>query len=894
MHRDHDHDHDGGDHRGRRPPRARPRAPRPRRPAPRPWPPPASRRRAPRRTRRRTGAARSSGWSSSRPAAAASSGRVAGREQLPGLAAAQHLAERVQVAGHDRGARPPSPRPARCRSSRRRCSARRTRRPSGSTRTLSASLTWPSITIRSRSPAGDLASASSASPGPATSSRRPGRCAASSSKARSRIGEALARLVHPAQEAERAARARPAGQRIGLLEPAHRDPVRDQDSVAAEVLDQRRPRRLGHRDPAADLLQRRLQDRLGHVQRARPRDGGVHGRHDRPVGDPAGQQATGWARPARARAGRRSRRPSPSAAPGSRTGSRTPAGPPSRCRAPAPRARPGPRSRAAAASSSAGAMTETSWPSSISASARPLTCSCTPPGTSQVYGQTRPILTRGSLPGRLGRAPAAALRGLGGGQPRRVEVGDEDPLQHVPVLPGAPGCPPRRSARPPASSPPPSASCPPRRAPGSPRRSARPSRSPSNHRTAGHQRRAGLHGQCRRTRHHPGLLAEELHLDAAAGDVPVGDQARRPCRPRSRWASMPNGLLPPLAGSTSMPRPSRKATNRSYTDSGFEPLHHGGEGARALGDDPCPGLIPVPHVREREDHAAAGRQVVEGFVESGRRRACRRPAAQPASPAAGRSPASTAHSDRMTSREAARSSAPVASGPSTRRRLASRTCTRGPCRRQAMSATNGTRLRPGLGHPADGSSPGRIRRRPADPSIGIRTQPRPLVPAADSRRLGWFPRARAGPSSGAPESRWSRPAAARRRRRWPGAGLGATARGQHPLPERERARRRQQPEPDGKDIRYAKPGQARGHKPDKQPLGPLGEAHVALQARGSRRAPWRTTPARRRPGRTPRPRPAAGLCRRARTRPRARRTRPRRRPGPGWSRGTRRTRRSSP
>ncbi len=32
---------------------------------------------------------------------------------------------------------------------------------------------------------------------------------------------------------------------------------------------------------------------------------------------------------------------------------------------------------------------------------------------------------------------------------------------------------------------------------------------------------------------------------------------------RSRCASTPNGLLPPLAGSTSMPRPSRNATNLS-------------------------------------------------------------------------------------------------------------------------------------------------------------------------------------------------------------------------------------------------------------------------------------------------------------------------------------------
>ncbi len=40
----------------------------------------------------------------------------------------------------------------------------------------------------------------------------------------------------------------------------------------------------------------------------------------------------------------------------------------------------------------------------------------------------------------------------------------------------------------------------------------------------------------------------------------------------------------------------------------------------------------------------------------------------------------------MVCRDSARSSFPVASGPSTRRRLASSIATRGPCRRQAMSA----------------------------------------------------------------------------------------------------------------------------------------------------------------------------------------------------------------
>ena len=71
-----------------------------------------------------------------------------------------------------------------------------------------------------------------------------------------------------------------------------------------------------------------------------------------------------------------------------------------------------------------------------------------------------------------------------------------------------------------------------------------------------------------RARASSGLLAEEVDLDAAAGDVAVGRQADD-LPARSRWASTPNRLSPPLAGSTSMPRPSRNATNRSYSDSGL-------------------------------------------------------------------------------------------------------------------------------------------------------------------------------------------------------------------------------------------------------------------------------------------------------------------------------------
>ncbi len=40
------------------------------------------------------------------------------------------------------------------------------------------------------------------------------------------------------------------------------------------------------------------------------------------------------------------------------------------------------------------------------------------------------------------------------------------------------------------------------------------------------------------------------------------------CPARSRWASTPNTFAPP-SGSTSMPRPSRNATNMSNTDSGL-------------------------------------------------------------------------------------------------------------------------------------------------------------------------------------------------------------------------------------------------------------------------------------------------------------------------------------
>src|SRR6266566_657446 len=77
----------------------------------------------------------------------------------------------------------------------------------------------------------------------------------------------------------------------------------------------------------------------------------------------------------------------------------------------------------------------------------------------------------------------------------------------------------------------------------------------------GHQRRAGLHGERGRAARHAGLLAEELHLHAGAGDIAVTDQADKLAGPKPLRQDAERAARPPLAGSTSTPRPSRNATN---------------------------------------------------------------------------------------------------------------------------------------------------------------------------------------------------------------------------------------------------------------------------------------------------------------------------------------------
>ena len=103
-------------------------------------------------------------------------------------------------------------------------------------------------------------------------------------------GQALTRFVHAAEEADRAAGSRPARQRVGLAVAAGGHAVRDDHGVAADMLDQRVTRGLGHRYPAVDLLHPGAHHRVGDQQHARARDGGMERRDDRAGGHPAGQQ----------------------------------------------------------------------------------------------------------------------------------------------------------------------------------------------------------------------------------------------------------------------------------------------------------------------------------------------------------------------------------------------------------------------------------------------------------------------------------------------------------------------------------------------------------------------------------------------------------------------------
>ena len=197
-----------------------------------------------------------------------------------------------------------------------------------------------------------------------------------------------------------------------------------------------------------------------------------------------------------------------------------------------------------------------------------------------------------------------------------------------------------------------------------------------------HQRGTGLHRKRRRTAHHVRLLAEEVDLDAATGDVPVRGQADQPARAQPLGEN-PEPLHTAGRGEHLEPEPFPEGEEPPGQRLGLEPLGHGGELGHATGDDPRSGLVPVAHVRQREHRTATGGERGE----------------QPVLPLAcisviSRSGLITGSRNTsnqylayecMPARDSARSSLPDGSGPTTRRRFASSNWTPGPCRRQAIS-----------------------------------------------------------------------------------------------------------------------------------------------------------------------------------------------------------------
>ena len=157
----------------------------------------------------------------------------------------------------------------------------------------------------------------------------------------------------------------------------------------------------------------------------------------------------------------------------------------------------------------------------------------------------------------------------------------------------------------------------------------------------GHQRRAGLHGQRGRAAHHPGLLAEELHLDAAAGEIAVTDQADNLAGPQP--LDQDGEPWRPAAGRQHLHAEPLAERDEPVIDRlRLHPLDHGGHRACPLGDDPCASQVVVAHVRQGENHPAAGREVPERGLDVPGVAHPRGQPARPASPAAGRPRASTA------------------------------------------------------------------------------------------------------------------------------------------------------------------------------------------------------------------------------------------------------------
>ena len=494
-------------------------------------------------------------------------------------------------------------------------------------------------------------------------------------------------------------------------------------------------------------------------------------------------------------------------------------------------------------SSSAGARTDTSWPSRMKYSARSRMWNWTPPG---------------HVPGvRADDAdPHERPRPSGG-----VEIREPQALQHVPVLrvvgdAGGEGvgqrlCHDRRLLGPGPCS-------------GHLDRRMDPALHdrrvvvPERH---GQQQRARLLGEQGRSGRHPGRLAEELHLDAGGGQVAVGDQADQAA------VAQPPGER--AEGGAAAVRQDLHAEALAVGDEPvverlrLEAFGDRGERRLQLGGDPRAGEVPVGHVRQREDDAAAGGEAVGQVVhvlglEAGLDALAR------SRRAAGRTPSSSAGTTACPRARARRAARDSRRAPRARSWLSSRR-TPLPRRFQARSAmvpaqAHGDRL----GELLDGT-PAEAVERVGQPLLGTAHGVAPLLRAL-------------------------RVSAGRR-----GVGLrGLPADGDDPLDQRDEAadgddpQRDRQQALDARDAERVQPGETAATSEIDQPLGALDQAVDGdrqadrLAARLGVRHHLAAGQAEDRDG-------AQERCcrRRPRTRGRSRRRSRCRRPGRGWSPGRR-------
>src|ERR1022692_2860043 len=174
----------------------------------------------------------------------------------------------------------------------------------------------------------------------------------------------------------------------------------------------------------------------------------------------------------------------------------------------------------------------------------------------------------------------------------------------------------------------------------------------------------------------------------------------------------------------------------------------------------------------------------------------------------------------MAARDSARSSAPVASAPSTRRRFPSSTRTRGPCRRQAMSATK--RNAPAAHDSGRRQTAAQATAYPPPTSRAFS----PDTMTSEMRRAALCDRAAGTACRGAGAGS----AGFRATRRTGDLRDRSLAHRVHPLAKRKCAQNCEDPESSRKDIRYAKSREPDGNKADNQPFSPLGDTDVTTQA----------------------------------------------------------------